>query len=300
MTTSCPRCGAVPDTGDGTGRFCINCGLPRGAEHTEFPTASLTPVTSSEVATATASRAGAPERRRTPAWLAGILAGLMALLLVAVLVFVVTRERGSDEGTALTTPTSSAVSSQVPTTSAPASTPPASPEDAAPTFSGDPGSLDGTASASAPEQSPDSTDLATGQRTTYDAANMLDGNPATCWRTAGDGTGLVLTFRFAQPVTLTSVGLVNGYAKTSVDGSGRRFDLYSGTRRIKRVVWIFDGGERVTQVFKRSRQVQSLDVGAVTTSTVRLKLESVSSPGGGRSARDDTAISDVSLLGYSE
>ena len=42
---------------------------------------------------------------------------------------------------------------------------------------------------------------------------MLDGNPATAWRTAGDATGQSITITLPAPSVVSRVGLVNGYAK---------------------------------------------------------------------------------------
>ena len=45
------------------------------------------------------------------------------------------------------------------------------------------------------------------------------------------------------------------------------------------------------------RAMQQIPIKPVTTSTVRLRITSVSPPGKGRAARNDTAISEVLLLG---
>ena len=41
---------------------------------------------------------------------------------------------------------------------------------------------------------------------TFVAANMVDGIIETCWRTPGDATGMVLTFRLDQPTQITRSG----------------------------------------------------------------------------------------------
>src|SRR5262249_5057989 len=46
------------------------------------------------------------------------------------------------------------------------------------------------------------------QVTTYDPANVQDGNPATAWRSLGDGTGQTLQLTLAGPTHLTQVGLI--------------------------------------------------------------------------------------------
>ena len=92
------------------------------------------------------------------------------------------------------------------------------------------------------------------------------------------------------------MGLVNGYAKIAYAG-GRSFDWYKGNRRVLSVEWVFDDGSSVTQQFHDDRGMQQTAIHPVTTSTVELRITSVSPPGKGRAARDDTAISEVLLLG---
>ena len=172
------------------------------------------------------------------------------------------------------------------------STPPPS----EPVPAGDPVEVASTSTATAPRTAPPNAD-AFGNRTTYVAANMVDGRPDTCWRMAGDGTGAELTFQLAAPTQLTRVGLINGYAKNAVVG-GRNLNWYVGNRRVLAAQWVFDDGTTVDQPLGATKQMQTIDLGApVTTSTVTLRLVAVSSPGTGRSARDYTAVSEVTLVG---
>ena len=131
-----------------------------------------------------------------------------------------------------------------------------------------------------------------GNQVRYEPSNLVDGVPATCWRTPGDGTGIEITFEFPQSVELTEVGLINGYAKQA-----GRLDWYAGNRKILAVDWVFDDGTVVPQALDRTRDLQSIQIDPVTTTTVRLRLESVSPPGAGPAARDYTPISDVALIG---
>ncbi len=165
-----------------------------------------------------------------------------------------------------------------------------------PAPSGDPVDVSSTAVASAPRTAPPNAD-AFGNRTTYVAANMLDGEPQTCWRAAGDATGVELAFQLAAPTSITRVGMINGYAKNAVVG-GRNLNWYVGNRRVLMAQWVFDDGTTVDQPLGATKQMQTIDLGApVTTSTVKVRLVSVSSPGTGRSARDYTAVSEVTLVG---
>ena len=142
-----------------------------------------------------------------------------------------------------------------------------------------------------PETAPPNEDVS-GNLVRYEARNMLDGVAETCWRMPGSGADDEIVFTFQAPVEVTEVGLINGYAKTSGD-----FDWYNGNRRILEVEWVFDDGTVVEQSLDSTRKLQSVPVEAVTTSTVTLRLLEVSDPGSGRSARDYTAISDVTLVG---
>ena len=147
-----------------------------------------------------------------------------------------------------------------------------------------------------PATAPPNQDLQ-GNMVRYEARNMLDGVPTTCWRMAGDGTGEVLTFDLARPTTLTTVGLVNGYAKTANDARGNQLDWYHGNRRVLAVEWTFDDGTSVTQDLRDTRSMQTMGIDPVTTRSVQLRLVSVSAPGTGRAARNYTPISDVTLQG---
>ena len=157
----------------------------------------------------------------------------------------------------------------------------------------------GRASVKAPKTAPPNQDV-NGDQVSYDASNMLDGVPETTWRAPGDARGMVLTFKLRQPTELHQVGLINGYAKTSTDDKGRTFDWYLGNRRVEEVLWVFDDGTKVRQELTEGRKVQTLDIDAVITTKVRLRLVKVSAPGNGTAARDFTAISEVSLVGVAQ
>jgi hypothetical protein len=332
-TTRCGRCGAQLSGG----RFCTNCGAPIGWTPTtpgdpaydEAPTnerlhavpdepprtgisdpvpvepVRAPPLFRDEVYSPPPPAAPvyaepdypepAPPPRRTPGvglWV-GAAVGLVVVLVLGA--FLLLSGGGddspSDASSPLipephhsrsTPPSSSATSSS--SASAPAPTPTGSPTDVA-----------GLAAASAPAHAPAGVDFA-GRTVTYVAPNMVDGIVETCWRTPGDATGMVLTFRLDQPTQITKVGLINGYAKTAVAG-GRRYDWYRGDRRVLAVEWVFDDGSTVSQDFAQIPAIQTRSVPPVTTSTVQIRITSVSPPGRGPAARNDTAISEVSLVG---
>jgi hypothetical protein len=219
-----------------------------------------------------------------------------AVLLVAVLVlgiFLLLGGSGSDDATSGSTPlvpkphpTSQPAKSQS-TSAAPAK------RSSAP--AGQATEVAGLAQASAPRHAPPGVDFS-GRTVTYVPANMVDGRADTCWRVSGDASGMVLTFRLAQPTRLSRVGMINGYDKIAYS-QGRSYDWYAGNRRILSVEWSFDDGSTVAQQLGFSRKMQTLDIDPVTTRTVQVRIISVSPPGHGPAARNDTAVSEVSLQG---
>jgi hypothetical protein len=128
-----------------------------------------------------------------------------------------------------------------------------------------------------------------GQTTAYDPANVLDGNKATAWRTAGDGTGQSLQFTLAAKTRLVQVGLIPGYDKID-DCSGA--DRFAQMRKITGVKWTFADGTSVAQSFTPDRTMQTTNVNVVTTS-VLLEITGTT----GASGLDYTPISEVSLIG---
>ncbi|MGZ6754569.1 MAG: NADase-type glycan-binding domain-containing protein [Nocardioides sp.] len=214
--------------------------------------------------------------------------GAAALLLVVVLV-VALLTRGDDSPVAAParTPSTPAASTPAPSTSPrpTRSAPAGTPEDVAK-----------DATVTVPATAPPNQDVA-GHGVRYDARNMLDGIPETCWRMPGDGTGREIRLRLAGPTVIDQVGLINGYAKTATDAQGRTLDWYHGNRRVLRVAWVFDDGTTITQDLTDTRGLQTLKVDGVRTRTVTIRLDSVSTPGTGRARRDYTPISDVSLVG---
>jgi hypothetical protein len=314
QTERCQHCGASVTVG----RFCTNCGAQLGTEPTN-PRIWPSPTDTAERvydAPEPAYAGGSPPPGQPahvaapgPAHLApdpgprrpgpgpGLWVGA-ALAMVVVLVlggFLLLRggSGGGDDAETTTPPI-------VPKTHGSASTSPStspspSASSASPTVIGPPADVAGFSDATAPAHAASGVDFA-GRPVTYVAPNMVDGRNDTCWRTPGDATGMVLTFRLDQPTRLTRVGLVNGYSKIAY-AHNRPYDWYLGNRRVLAADWIFDDGTTVSQQFGTDRALQQTAVKPVTTSVVRLRITSVSPPGKGRAARNDTAISEVFLLG---
>ncbi len=229
-------------------------------------------------------------RRGALPWMVALTAVVLLALVGALLLF-----GGDDADDTARDPASSSSRTQdssAPTSTAPPSSDPTTPPPTTPPPSGGPPQdLTGSAAVLAPATAPPGTDV-NGDRVTYRADNMLDGVPATAWRMPGNGTGREIRIDFGEPVQLEQVGIVNGYAKRDPG-----YDGYTANRRITRVVWRFDDGSEQAQLLDEVRRMQVLDVGPVTTTTVTMRIVTVTAPGRGRQGRDYTAISDLTLMG---
>jgi hypothetical protein len=132
-------------------------------------------------------------------------------------------------------------------------------------------------------------------RTTYDAANTLDGKPTTAWNSHGaqdgPGPGITLTYSFEQPVDLRAISVTNGYQKT-VTSKGKKVDLFAANARLKRVEVVTDTG-RWTWDLKDAKAPQPLRRDFGTTSTVTIEIVSVYKG----SRYEDVAVSDVAFTG---
>ncbi|PZF80882.1 hypothetical protein C1I92_23910 [Jiangella anatolica] len=141
-----------------------------------------------------------------------------------------------------------------------------------------------------PGTAPDGVDGA-GNEVSYAAANLVDGDPSTAWRVEGDAEGEEIVLTLPSARTITEVGIVNGYAKVDDESGDRR---YGQNRRVLEVTWIFDDGTEASYRLEETAEPQTFTLDApVETTTVRVRLDEVSDPGG----RDFTAIGELSLVG---
>ena len=299
--TVCVRCGH----GLGVGRFCTNCGHPVGAPAPDVAADPVTwrtdtaerpavarhpeparyPLYADEAAPAEtrSHHAATPRRTEWPVWLGValvlvLLAGLGVWLLFG----------GEDRRNASAHPTSGRSADGDASPSLPALPSPSEEP-------GEPSDVARFATVVVPATAAPNQDTQ-GNLVRYEGRNMLDGVPETTWRMPGDGSGETIVLTLDAPTTVTTLGIVNGYAKTSGP-----FDWYAGNRRVLSVVWELDDGTTLSQDLEETRGLQTIEVpDGVTTDTVRLTLVAVSPPGTGRERRDYTAISEVSILGVPE
>jgi serine/threonine-protein kinase len=138
---------------------------------------------------------------------------------------------------------------------------------------------------------PAATDAA-GNPVTYAPTNTIDGNVQTAWRTPGNGHGESVTLIFDNPINVTRIGLIPGYAKTDPQTGANRFVQ---DRIIKQVVYEVPGLPNTTQTFKPLPVPQFVRLHA-TTSRITVKIIDTTAPGG----LDYTAISEIYVYGYQE
>ncbi len=104
----------------------------------------------------------------------------------------------------------------------------------------------------------------------YGAANTLDGNHATAWHSHGEqvasNVGVSLTYRFARPVRLARITLVNGFARSPVD--------YRNNERAARFLVRSDSGSRRWELQDTS-EPQTLDLDGRPTAAVAFVVEAV-------------------------
>ncbi|MBV9141268.1 MAG: discoidin domain-containing protein [Pseudonocardiales bacterium] len=113
---------------------------------------------------------------------------------------------------------------------------------------------------------------ANGKEFTYEPAKAIDGLAETAWRCDGNGVGQWLKIDFGRTVTLTSIGIIPGFAKTD-PGDGT--DRYAQNWRISEVQYSFDDGKTFRQTFNTSvsvRSPQTRDLPSISTSQVTITI----------------------------
>jgi hypothetical protein len=132
---------------------------------------------------------------------------------------------------------------------------------------------------------------ACGAPTSYRAANVLDGQTTTAWRTPGDGDGEWIEVTLDDSYLVTSVGLVPGYAKQDAcDGA----DRFVENRRIEEVRWTVGDRSLIQRLDPDRPELQVLSLAEpLSARTIRLEIVRTTPSGG----RDFTAISDIEIVG---
>lgn len=121
----------------------------------------------------------------------------------------------------------------------------------------------------------------------YAAEMAIDGIGATPWveNAPGPGIGEWIELDLGSPRTVTRLEVSNGYDKDV---------RYGENGRVRAVTLRFSGGETRTFPVEDRPGVQSLSVGSVRTSMIRLVIDATY-PG---SRWEDTALGEVRVFGY--
>jgi LysM repeat protein len=140
-------------------------------------------------------------------------------------------------------------------------------------------------------QAPNSEE-ADGTEIVFAPGNVLDNDPATAWRCETSEADKSLTFTFAEPTRLTSVGLIGGYVKVDpLTG----VDRFPQNHRVRQVRWTFSDGSTVTQDLADSREMQTMPVD-VTTTGVKMEILATYPPGDVELPRDMVPVAEVQFV----
>jgi serine/threonine-protein kinase len=131
---------------------------------------------------------------------------------------------------------------------------------------------------------------ASGNVVTYQPSNVLDGDVETAWRTPGNGKGESVTLIFDNPVDVSQIGLIPGYAKTDPQTGANRFFQ---DRIIEEVRYEVPGEPPISQTLLPEARPQFVEVN-VTTSRIDVVVVATTAPQG----LDYTAISEIYVYGY--
>lgn len=129
----------------------------------------------------------------------------------------------------------------------------------------------------------------------YQPEFVFDEDTQTAWQCVGDGVGETLAFELGEPVAISELGLVPGYAK---EDPHEGTEWYPLNRRLTEVQWHFDDGEPIVQELDpnpdlRELQTVSLDEPRTTTT---LTLEIMSSVLGPDGTRDNIAVTEIMII----
>jgi hypothetical protein len=127
---------------------------------------------------------------------------------------------------------------------------------------------------------------------TYEPSNTIDDDLDTAWNSDSpedDGRGQTLTYRFTEPVAISSIQFVNGYAKNE--------GVFAANHRIREILVHTDAGSQlVTLLDTTARQEIEFDFGF--TSKVILEVQEIY-PGDGftdPALTADLALTEVAFL----
>ncbi|MCL6592270.1 MAG: hypothetical protein K6U80_20285 [Firmicutes bacterium] len=118
----------------------------------------------------------------------------------------------------------------------------------------------------------------------YSVQNLIDNDPKTVWvpESKKSGIGEWIEFSFDDPIPVTSINLVNGYAKSDT--------TFKNNNRIKTVTLEFSDGNKEKISLKDTMEPQTIEIGK-TTQKVRVYIDEVYKG----TKYDDTCLSEFDV-----
>jgi hypothetical protein len=280
----CAECGKEVATGVA---FCTVCGAPAPLASDEQPTAPTLPVAAQPVVAQPVPPAAPavvaqpapqpPRKSRGPVILVVV---LVILIIAAATVAAVILAKDDKAGSAATTVPGAATTltdEGPPTTTAP----------------GGVTELVDLATRASDIQA--SSVLADQGSTTYEPANLTDGQAGTCWAEGvpGYGVGEYLEFTWANPVSITQVRVVPGYDKTA-DG----WDRWMSNGRVRTFDLVFSDGTTQSFTVTDTKAPQIIDLAAAHTVTwLQFVITGVYEASPGPHKAEDTSMSELHFWG---
>lgn len=121
------------------------------------------------------------------------------------------------------------------------------------------------------------------------AESLIDHDPASIWRCAGDGMEEKISFTFSGRRPLVGVRVVNGNSAWA--------DRYLAERRILSLRWEFDDGSSFVQgLAANNRNLQEVRFPPLNATSVTVTVLEVTAPGEDSEAADAVSISAVEFL----
>ncbi|MQA79548.1 MAG: hypothetical protein GEV10_13905 [Streptosporangiales bacterium] len=132
---------------------------------------------------------------------------------------------------------------------------------------------------------------AAGKKVTFGAKHLVDGETTTGWRCPGDGSRQQVTFSFAEPVEVTKVALVPGWATKDPTSKADRFAENGAPTA---VAWRFDKTSVKQRIARPEPAWATMTLDApVTTRAVTMSIDAVRK--GERRAM--VAVSEIRIYG---
>lgn len=117
---------------------------------------------------------------------------------------------------------------------------------------------------------------ACGDTFNYPPANVVDADPETAWQVGGTGVDQWLELTYGEPVKVSRVGIIPGYAKEDrCDGTDRFYQYYV----VRGAVIRFSDGSEVKAEFEKKPQMQFVDTNGHETKSLRITIVDVYPPG---------------------